>query len=161
MPIEKDKVVTLHYTLFDADTDLELEHSPAEQPLAYLHGHGNIMRGLEQALAGKDEGDAVTVTLAPEDAYGRRDETLRQRLSAKYLKHAGKLKPGKVVEVRTEQGPRRVTVLKVGLKTVDVDANHPLAGKSLRFVVEITDIRDASEEEKAHKHAHGVGGHQH
>lgn len=161
MPIEKDKVVTLHYTLFDAEHDLELEHSPADQPLAYLHGHGNILRGLEQALAGKDEGDAVTVTLAPEDAYGRRDESLRQRLSAKYLKHAGKLRPGKVVEVRTEQGPRRVTVLKVGLKTVDVDANHPLAGLDLRFEMRVMGVRDASDEEKAHGHVHGPGGHQH
>ena len=66
-----------------------------------------------------------------------------------------------MVTVSTDEGPRMLTILKVGLKTVDVDANHPLAGKALRFVVEITDIRDATDDEKAHKHAHGVGGHQH
>ena len=161
MPIEKDKVVSLHYTLFDADHDLELEHSPAEQPLSYLHGHGNILRGLEDALDGKDAGDAVSATLPPERAYGHRDESLRQRLSAKYLKHAGKLKPGKIVRVQTEQGPRMVTVLKVGLKTVDVDANHPFAGRPLRFELEVIDVRDADADEKAHGHVHGPGGHAH
>ncbi|HBM22292.1 MAG TPA: peptidylprolyl isomerase, partial [Alcanivorax sp.] len=97
----------------------------------------------------------------PEQAYGRRDESLRQRLSAKYLKHAGKLKPGKIVRVQTEQGPRMVTVLKVGLKTVDVDANHPFAGRPLRFELEVIDVRDADADEKAHGHVHGPGGHAH
>ena len=153
MPIEKDKVVTLHYTLIDADNDLTLEKSSA--------GAGNILAGLEQALEGKDSGDRLTVSLDPEQAYGRRDESLRQRLSAKYLKHAGKLKPGKIVRVQTEQGPRMVTVLKVGLKTVDVDANHPFAGRPLRFELEVIDVRDADADEKAHGHVHGPGGHAH
>ena len=126
-----------------------------------LHGAGNILAGLEQALEGKDSGDRLTVSLDPEQAYGRRDESLRQRLSAKYLKHAGKLKPGKIVRVQTEQGPRMVTVLKVGLKTVDVDANHPFAGRPLRFELEVIDVRDADADEKAHGHVHGPGGHAH
>ena len=162
MTIENDKVVTLHYSLFNADDGSEIENSrETGEPMAYLHGYNNIIKGLESALTGKAVGDEVDVTVSPEDAYGEYDNTLFQRISRKYLKHAGKLAPGKVVTVSTDEGPRMLTVLKVGLKTVDVDANHPLAGQSLRFVVEITDIRDASEEEKAHKHAHGVGGHQH
>ncbi len=162
MTIENDKVVTLHYSLFNADDGSEIENSrETGEPMAYLHGYNNIIKGLEAALTGKAVGDEVDVTVSPEDAYGEYDNTLFQRISRKYLKHAGKLAPGKVVTVSTDEGPRMLTVLKVGLKTVDVDANHPLAGQSLRFVVEITDIRDASEEEKAHKHAHGVGGHQH
>jgi FKBP-type peptidyl-prolyl cis-trans isomerase SlyD len=137
MTIENDKVVTLHYSLFNADDGSEIENSrETGEPMAYLHGYNNIIKGLESALAGKAVGDEVDVTVSPADAYGEYDNTLFQRISRKYLKHAGKLAPGKVVTV-------------------------PLAGKSLRFVVEITDIRDASEEEKAHKHAHGVGGHQH
>ena len=162
MTIENDKVVTLHYSLFNADDGSEIENSrETGEPMAYLHGYNNIIKGLEAALTGKAVGDEVDVTVSPADAYGEYDNTLFQRISRKYLKHAGKLAPGKVVTVSTDEGPRMLTVLKVGLKTVDVDANHPLAGQSLRFVVEITDIRDASEEEKAHKHAHGVGGHQH
>lgn len=161
MPIEKNKVVTLHYTLFNADNDQEIERSGEQTPLTYLHGADNILAGLEKALAGKDEGDTVSVTLEAEDAYGRRDDSLRQRLSAKYLKHAGKLTPGKVVRVQTEQGPRMVTVIKVGLKTVDVDANHPLAGQRLRFEMTVASVRDASAEEISHRHVHGPGGHQH
>ena len=132
MPIEKDKVVTLHYTLIDADNDLTLEKSGADAPMVYLHGAGNILAGLEQALEGRDSGDQLTVSLDPEQAYGRRDESLRQRL-----------------------------VLKVGLKTVDVDANHPFAGRPLRFELEVVDVRDADADEKAHGHVHGPGGHAH
>lgn len=161
MPIEKNKVVTLHYTLFNADDDREIERSTEQAPLIYLHGANNILAALETALAGKNEDDAVTVTLEAEDAYGHHDDGLHQRLSAKYLKHAGKLTPGKVVRVQTEQGARMVTVLKVGLKTVDVDANHPLADQRLRFEMTVASVRDASAEEIAHGHAHGPGGHSH
>ena len=162
MTIENGKVVTLHYQLFNAEDGSEIENSQSSgEPMAYLHGYNNIIAGLESALEGKSVGEQVDVTIEPKDAYGEYDNTLFQRISRKYLKHAGKLTPGKVVTVSTEEGPRMLTVLKVGLKTVDVDANHPLAGKALRFVVDITEIRDASEEEIAHKHAHGVGGHSH
>ncbi|MAX56032.1 MAG: peptidylprolyl isomerase [Alcanivoracaceae bacterium] len=162
MTIENGKVVTLHYQLFNAEDGSEIENSnETGEPMAYLHGYNNIIAGLEKALEGKGVGEQVDVTVEAKEAYGEYDNTLFQRISRKYLKHAGKLVPGKVVTVSTEEGPRMLTVLKVGLKTVDVDANHPLAGKALRFVVDITDIRDASDEEKAHKHAHGVGGHQH
>ena len=162
MTIENGKVVTLHYQLFNAEDGSEIENSnQTGEPMAYLHGYNNIIAGLEKALEGKGVGEQVDVTGEAMEAYGEYDSTLFQRISRKYLKHAGKLVPGKVVTVSTDEGPRMLTVLKVGLKTVDVDANHPLAGKALRFVVNITDIRDASDEEKAHKHAHGVGGHQH
>lgn len=161
MPIEKNKVVTLHYTLFNADDGREVERSGDDAPLTYLHGANNILAALEKALLGKNEGDDVSVTLEAREAYGERDETLFQRLSAKYLKHAGKLTPGKVVTVQTEQGPRRVTVVKTGLKTVDVDANHPLAGQRLRFEMTVASVRDASAEEISHRHVHGPGGHQH
>lgn len=161
MMIENDSVVTLHYQLFDSTDDTLIEDSRDDQPMAYLHGHGNIVAGLEQALAGKEAGESLTVTLAPAQAYGDYKPDLHQRLSRKYVKHAGKLLPGKPITLNTREGPRRVTVIKAGLKTVDIDANHPLAGKHLRFQVDIITVREASDEEKAHKHAHGVGGHQH
>jgi len=158
--IDKDKVVQFHYTLKD-DQGTELEDSRRGEPMAYLHGHDNIIPGLENAMTGHQLGDQFEVIVAPKDGYGERQEGMIQRVSAKYLTHAGKLRPGMPVTVSTEQGQRAVTVVKVGLKTVDVDGNHPLAGKALTFQIEIVDIRDASDEEKSHGHAHGPGGHHH
>lgn len=159
--IAKDKVVLFHYSLQNEQGDL-IEDSRKGEPLAYMHGHGGIIPGLEKALEGHKEGDNINVTIAPEDAYGERKDNMLQRVSAKYLKHAGKkLHPGMQVAVSTDKGNRMVTVVKVGLKTVDIDGNHPLAGLTLSFNVDIVNIRDASEEEIAHGHAHGPGGHQH
>jgi len=159
MTIEAGKVVQFHYDLYI--NDKQIESSRKGEPMAYLHGAKNIISGLEDALAGQQAGAHVEATISPEQGYGLREDNRIQRISAKYLKHAGKLKAGMQVQVSTDQGNRLVTVVKVGLKTVDVDGNHPLAGETLRFVVDIVDIRDASAEEKAHGHAHGVGGHQH
>lgn len=159
MTIQTGKVVQFHYDLFINDE--QIESSRDGEPMAYLHGSQNIISGLEAALAGHTAGDHVEATIAPEQGYGLREENRLQRVPAKYLKHAGKLKPGMRVQVSTDQGPRVVTVVKVGLKAVDVDGNHPLAGETLRFVVDIVDVRDATAEEKAHGHAHGVGGHHH
>lgn len=160
MTITAGKVVQFHYDLF-AEDGSQLESSRQQEAMAYLHGANNIIAGLEKAFEGKSAGDSFEVTLAPADAYGERQPNMQQRVSAKYLKHAGKLKPGMQVQVNTEQGPRVVTVLKVGLKTVDVDGNHPLAGRTLRFVVDVVEVREASEDEKSHGHAHGPGGHHH
>ena len=112
---------------------------------------------------GKRVGDIFTAEVSAEKAYGLRKENSEQRVPIKhlYVKKNVKLKPGMVVNVETDQGARQVTVIKAGKFNVDVDTNHPLAGKNLCFDVEIVDIRDATEEEIAHKHAHGVGGHHH
>lgn len=157
MNIESGKVVTLQYSLYEGDT--LVESSDEATPLAYLHGYNNIISGLEKALAGKTTGDQVSVTLAPAEAYGERQPDALQRLSVKHLRHAGKLRPGMRVPLNTKDGERIVTVTKVGLKTVDVDTNHPLAGKTLRFELEVVDVREASDDEKAHGHVHGTGGH--
>ncbi|MEY1661585.1 FKBP-type peptidyl-prolyl cis-trans isomerase [Isoalcanivorax beigongshangi] len=159
MQIEKDKVVSLHYQLFD-EQDVLIEQT-SDEPSLYLHGHGNMIPGVEKALEGKQAGDKLDVTVAPVDGYGERRDDALQRVSAKYLKHAGKLKAGMQVPVQTDDGIRWVTVIKVGLKTVDVDTNHPLAGRTLRFQMSVEDVRAASAEEIEHGHAHGVGGHQH
>lgn len=158
--IDKDKVVQFHYTLKRADGSV-IEDSRKGEPMAYLHGAGNIIPGLEKALAGKNAGDTLDVVVTPDEGYGERRDGMTQRIPAKYLKHAGKLRPGMVVNVNTEEGPRSVTVIKVGLKTVDVDGNHPLAGETLHFSIDIVDVRDATAEEKSHGHAHGPGGHHH
>lgn len=160
MQVERDKVVTFHYSLSDAEGSFT-EASTGKDPVVYLHGHGNIVRGLEREMRGRQAGDTFKATVVAEDAYGRRDENARQRVPIKHLIRAGKLAPGATVAVDTRSGPRRATVLKVGRFNVDLDFNHPLAGKTLVFDIEIVDVRDATPEEITHRHAHGPGGHAH
>ncbi|MGB5290352.1 MAG: peptidylprolyl isomerase [Lysobacterales bacterium] len=160
MIVEKDKAVSFHYTLKNADGE-QMETSREKDPMSYLHGANNIIPGLEKAMEGHAVNDVFSVTVEPEEAYGVRNEKNVQRVPMKRLKGIGKLSVGQVLNLQTNQGQVQVTVLKVGRFNVDVDGNHPLAGKSLTFDVEITDIRDASAEELEHKHVHGPGGHQH
>jgi FKBP-type peptidyl-prolyl cis-trans isomerase SlyD len=160
MIAEKNKVVTFHYTLTNADGE-EMESSHDKDPMTYLHGANNIILGLEKAMEGHAIQDKFTAKLEPEDAYGIRNENNVQRVPLKRIKGIGKVSVGQILKLQTKQGPVQVTVLKVGRFNVDVDANHPLAGIQLTFDVEITDIRDASDEETKHGHAHGPGGHQH
>jgi FKBP-type peptidyl-prolyl cis-trans isomerase SlyD len=160
MNIEKDKVVIFHYTLKGANGE-EMESSKDRDPMTYLHGGNNIIVGLEKAMQGRETGDSFSVTIEPEEAYGARKEDNIQRIPLKRLKGLGKIKPGQVLNLQTDQGPVQVTVVKLGRFNVDVDANHPLAGETLTFDVEITEVRDASKEEIAHGHVHGPGGHQH
>ena len=158
MPIEKNQVVLFHYSVRD-DEDNVVETSHGGEPNAYLHGHGGIIRGLEEALEGRDAGESFSVTVAPEKAYGPRKPDAVQRVPIKHLMGAKRWKSGMVAQVQTEQGPRHVVVVKVGHKFADVDTNHPMAGKTLTFDIEVVDVRDADAEELAHGHAHGPGGH--
>ena len=164
MQIADNKVVSFHYRLNDVDGAL-LESSYDAEATLYLHGHNNILPALEEALAGKLVGDNIAVTLAPEQAYGLRREGATQRIPIKHLHEQSaaknKLKPGALVLVNTPNGPWEAIVLKVGKFNVDIDSNHPLAGKTLTFEVEIKDVRDATEDEIQHGHAHGAGGHHH
>ncbi len=160
MIAEKDKVVTFHYTLTNAEGE-EMESSREKDPMVYLHGANNIITGLEKAMEGHAISDKLSVTLEPEHAYGVRNEGKVQRIPLKRLKGLGKISVGQVLNLQTNKGPVQVTVLKLGRFIVDVDGNHPLAGHQLTFDVEITDIRDASKEETQHRHVHGPGGHQH
>ena len=161
MQIEKNKVVTFHYDLRE-ETGETIESSRKSDPIAYLHGYRGIIQGLEKEMLGKQAGDQFTATIAPEQAYGLRHQEPAQRVPIKHLATKNKkLKPGQVVGINTSNGIRQATVVKVGRFNVDVDTNHPLAGKTLVFAVSIVEVRDATEEEIAHKHAHGPGGHQH
>ena len=161
MNINNKKVVSFHYILKN-DQGEEIESSrERENPMIYLHGAGNIIPGLEKAMEGKAAGDQFEVTVGPAEAYGERNEGAIQRVPAKHFGEGRRLKPGQLVILNTQQGPRQVTVLKVGRFNIDVDANHPLAGQSLTFDVEVTDVRDATEEEVSHGHVHGPGGVEH
>ena len=160
MIAEKNKVVTFHYTLKN-EAGEEMESSRKSEPMSYLHGANNIITGLEKAMEGHAISDKFSATIPPEEAYGIRNEKNVQRIPLKRLKGIGKISVGQILNLKTKQGQVQVTVLKVGRFNVDVDGNHPLAGAQLTFDVEITDIRDASEEEIKHRHVHGPGGHQH
>lgn len=161
MQITKDTVVTFHYRLSEAGGP-ELENNQDAVPIAYLHGHRNILPGLEEALDGLSEGETTSVTLPPEKAYGPRRPNAEQRVPVKHL--VGKYKrllPGMLVKVNTEKGARDARIVKAGKFTVDVDMNHPFAGKTLTFDINVVSVRPATEDELAHGHAHGEGGHHH
>lgn len=161
MKIAKDAVVTFSYVLKKTSGE-EVDRAEPDDPMAYLHGHGNIIDGLEKALEGSETGDKLEVNLTAIQAYGPRLNDRVQRVPIKHLlAKPKKLVAGAFVKVNTEQGARDATVVKAGKFNVDVDTNHPLAGVDLCFSVAIHDVREATPEELAHGHAHGLGGHHH
>lgn len=160
MKIEKDRVVRFHYTVSEPGQEPVESSKDGGQPLAILFGHGNIIPGLEKAMEGREAGESFSAEVAAADAYGERREEMTQRVPKK---HFGKqrLAPGMQVMLNTNFGPRPVTVQKVGMSVVDVDINHPMAGKDLSFDIEIVEVREADAAEIEHGHVHGDGGHQH
>ncbi len=159
MMITKDSVVQLHYRVSDASG--QIEDSANGEPMLYLHGHQNMLPAIEQALEGKAAGDTLSLVVEPKDAYGERDENAIQSIQVKHLKGAKKWAPGMTAIVETEHGPRQVKIVKVGMFKAEVDVNHPLAGKTLTFDLNVVSVREATAEEIAHGHAHGAGGHHH
>jgi FKBP-type peptidyl-prolyl cis-trans isomerase SlyD len=159
MKIQKNSVVRFHYTVSEPGQP-PVETSREREPLAILVGHGNIIPGLEAAMMDKAEGDSFEVTVSPEEAYGERRENFVQRVPKKHFRNA-RLQKGQQVVLETSMGPRAVTVVKVGATVVDVDLNHPMAGKQLHFAVEIVGVREAEAVEIEHGHVHGDGGVQH
>ena len=160
MNIGLETVVAFHYTLRD-EAGTAMETSRGGDPAVYLHGAHNIIPGLEMAMTDRAAGDIFTVTVNPENAYGLRNPDAQQRVPIKHLAFNGKLRPGAVVQLSTSDGMRTVTVTKAGRHTADIDTNHPLAGQTLVFDIEVMEARSATAEELAHGHVHGVGGHQH
>jgi FKBP-type peptidyl-prolyl cis-trans isomerase SlyD len=160
MNITRNTVVSFHYTLSDA-SGRELESSRGGEPMSYLHGAGNIIPGLEKALEGRATGEAFRVTVEPAEAYGEKKGPNIQRIPSKHFRDPRRLSTGQVVGLQTREGPVQVTIVKVGRFHVDVDASHPLAGQPLTFDLEVTAVREATEEEQSHGHAHGPGGAHH
>lgn len=153
-------VVLIHYTL-TSDGGEVLDTSEGREPLAYLHGFGNIIPGLEKALAGKQAGDKLKVSIAPEEAYGLRDDALVQVVPRTAFGGAPDLDVGMQFQAQTPMGVRIVTIVDVSGDDITLDGNHPLAGETLNFDVQVTEVRAASAEELAHGHVHGEGGHHH
>lgn len=160
MNITDNCVASFHYTLTDS-TGKVLDSSEGQEPLSYLHGAGNIIPGLEKALLGKTSGDKLTVSVKAAEAYGERDDTMVQELPTSMFSGVDKIEVGMEFHAETEHGLQVVTVTGVADETVTIDGNHPLAGIDLNFDVEVTEVRDASEDEMSHGHAHGAGGHHH
>jgi FKBP-type peptidyl-prolyl cis-trans isomerase SlyD len=156
MQISKHKVASIHYTLTDNDGKI-LDSSSGREPLTYIQGIGNLIPGMEEGLEGKSKGEKLSLKISPEKGYGVKDEALTQRVPRTAF-GGQEVKVG--MQFQTNQGGV-VTVTHVGLSEITVDANHPLAGVELNFAVEIMDIRLATEDEIAHGHVHGPGGHHH
>ncbi len=160
MKVAENAVVVIDYTLKDNAGEV-IDSSEGAGPLAYLHGAGNIVEGLEEALAGKEAGAEVQASIEPTKAYGERHEDMKQEVPKELFGGVENIEAGMQFQSETDQGPVLVTVVEVTDEMVTVDGNHPLAGVHLNFDVTIREVREATAEELENGHVHGEGGHQH
>ena len=160
MQIADRCVASFNYTL-TSDSGEVLDSSSGRGPLAYLHGAGNIVPGLEKAMTGKQVGDKFNVDVVPEEGYGAHNPELVQVVPRSAFRGVNDLKPGMQFRADSNRGPMSVVVTQISGDEVTVDGNHPLAGATLHFAIEVTEVRAASDEEITHGHVHGPGGHHH
>ncbi|HEY8666423.1 MAG TPA: peptidylprolyl isomerase [Tepidisphaeraceae bacterium] len=160
MQIGKNSVVAIDYTLTNPQGEV-LDTSKGRGPLTYLHGVGGLIPGLERELEGKGAGDALQVTVVPEDGYGVRDDKMIHDVPRASFQGAPELKVGMQFQAQSPQGTRIVRIVDIEGDNVKVDANHPLAGVPLHFDVNVVSVRQATPEELSHGHVHGEGGHHH
>ena len=155
-------VVVIHYDLKDAEGRL-LETSAEREPVTFLYGERGVLASLQEAMRGRRAGEELEVTIPHERGYGRRYPDRVRRVPRKAFEggKARRFRVGEIVALREASGPVQATIVKVGKFQIDVDTNHPLAGRDLAFDVRVQDVREASDEERAHGHAHGPGGHHH
>lgn len=156
MQVSKDKVVSIHYTLTDNDGNV-LDSSSGRDPLNYLHGHGNLIKGMEEGLEGKAKGDQFDLKVSPEKGYGVKSDNMVQKVPRSAF---GDQQVEKGMQFQTNNG-QIVTITEIGMDSVTVDGNHPLAGVELNFKVEVLEVRNATTDEMEHGHVHGPGGHHH
>ncbi len=160
MQIANNTAVSIHYILTNQEGE-QLDSSRGGDPLVYLHGQGNIIAGLENALTGHVVGDTFNVTVEPSLAYGNYDDSRIQQIPQDQFQGVEQVEVGMQFHAQTSDGLSVVTVIDVQEGTVTIDGNHPLAGQTLTFDVEVTDVREATAEEIDHGHVHGPGGHAH
>ena len=160
MKIAENKVALIDYTLRDNDGEM-IDSSEGAGPLAYLHGAGNIVEGLEEALIGKKAGDKVKASIEPAKAYGERYDDMKQEVPKELFGGVENIEVGMQFQSETDEGPVLVTVMAISEEMVTVDGNHPLAGVHLNFDVTVREVREPTAEELEHGHVHGEGGHQH
>ena len=157
MQIANNSVVSIQYTLKNSEGTI-IDQSAEGSPLTYLHGHKNIIPGLENALLEKTIGDALDVSIEPEQAYGTVNPALIQEVPKEHFQGVEALEVGMRFQASTEQGPVPVVVTNVADDVITVDGNHPLAGQTLNFSVKVEEIREGSEEEIAQGHIQQSGG---
>jgi FKBP-type peptidyl-prolyl cis-trans isomerase SlyD len=162
MTIVKNSIATLHYTLKD-DAGEILDVADENNPFLYMHGVGGMIPGLEKALENGKAGEKVVVSIAPADAYGDRNPNLTQDVPREMFGSITDedMVVGAQFQAQTDQGVEIITVVEIDGDTIKIDGNHPMAGETLHFDVDVIDVRDATEEEVSHGHPHGPGGHQH
>jgi len=160
MQVAEKKAVTIHYTLTNKAGDV-VDSSRDGEPLPYIHGIGALVPGLESELEGKSAGDNVAVTVQPEEGYGHKVPELIQSVAREVFQFDGDIEVGMRFQAETDHGIELVEVISVDDETVTVDANHPLAGETLNFDVDVVEVRDATDEEVEHGHIHSEGGCQH
>ena len=160
MQISEQKVVLLNYEVVDDQGQL-IDRSEEGDPLAYIHGTGQLIPGLETALEGRGQGDKIEVDVPPDQGYGERNDDGVQTVSRDQFDDGVEIEVGMQFEAKDDEGEQIVTVVKLEDEAVTVDGNHPLAGEILNFNVNVVDVRDATPEELEHGHVHGPGGHHH
>lgn len=160
MQISKNLVATIEYELTDDGGEV-IDTSKGGPPLAYLHGAGNLIPGLEAELEGKGSGDSFKVRIDPENAYGPRHDELVQGVPRSQFPEEADIQPGMQFQAQVPEGVQIVTVVGIEGENVMLDGNHPLAGVHLNFEVTIVEVREATAEELEHGHVHGAGGHEH
>ena len=161
MNIAKNRVVSIEYTLTGEDGAV-LDTSEGQEPLAYIHGTGSLVEGLEAALEGKSPADHVSVSVTPEQAYGARDDSIVFNLPRSQLSGVDELEVGMQFQVQSDGDAHVVTVIAMDDNEVTVDGNHPLAGLTLHFDVDVVAVREATPDELEHGHVHeGSSGHSH
>ena len=157
MKIEKNKWVSIHYTLKDENGQV-IDSSVGKEPLDYIHGNGYLIPGLENELLGKEEGDKFSSVIAPKDGYGEYDESMILEIPRNQFEMEGEITEGMQFQAMSPMGPMIVTVTEVKPDTIKVDGNHALAGKTLYFDIEVLTVRDATEDELNPKGCGGCGG---
>ena len=160
MTITHGSVVLFDYTLTDIEKDV-IDSSSEGGPLAYLHGEGQIVRGLEKTMEGRKAGDAFQITVAPSEGYGLHDPSMIVVVPADEIEGGDELEVGMQLETESDEGEQTVLITKIEGNNVTIDGNHPLAGMPLHFDIKIREVRAATAEETEHGHVHGPGGHHH
>lgn len=159
--IGQNSVVSVNYKLTD-DAGKVLDSSDGSKPMVYLHGAGNIIPGLEKALAGKAEGDALKVRIEPAEAYGELIPDGIKTIEKAAFEGVESVEAGMVFEAKAPDGAtQEIVVVKVDGDAVTIDTNHPLAGVALNFDINVVSVRDATKEELEHGHSHDGDGHSH
>jgi FKBP-type peptidyl-prolyl cis-trans isomerase SlyD len=160
MNITTNAVVQMHYKLTNTDGML-LDSSEGREPLTYLHGNGMLIPGLESQIDGKISGDKFSANVPAAEAYGEKSPEMIHVVPKENFQGDGELQEGLQIQIDTNQGTQIAIITKVEGNDVTIDMNHPLAGMDLQFDIEILTVRPATDEEIAHGHVHGEGGHHH